>query len=277
MVFLVMLVILVLPPILAGWLLYRFWQLSAGIAGKGIRPTGSRWAGTVLLAAAACLTLLLWVEFLYELNGPAHSSRSIWAKEAHLHSTLIQALLLGACFALVLLARFRRWRVAGYFGAGLLLAVGGVAGWWRYQHQPQPLEYMTIASSEPPSSEPVPGGHQAATADSIHQRKQAGTVFDRKQVERLPTFPGGAQALSTAIWARRRLPTQAENRMAGSVVVEFVVEADGRVALPHVREGLGATYDAEAVRIIRSLCCFTPGLRYGKPVAVVWTCDVPFY
>lgn len=277
MILLIILVILVLPPILAGWLLYKFWQLSAGIVGESIRQTGNRWAGAVLLVAVACLTLLLWLEFLFDWGGPAHSSRSIGEKEAHLRDTLLQVLLLGACFALVLLARFRRWRIAGCFGAGLLLAVGGVAGWWRYQHHLQPLEYMTIASSALPSSEPPPGGRQAATADSVQQRKQAGTVFGSKQVEQLPTFPGGAQALSTAIWARRRLPAAAENRMAGSVVVEFVVEADGRVALPHVTAGLGASYDAEAVRIIRSLCCFAPGLRHGKPVAVVWTCDVPFY
>lgn len=272
----VLLAVLLAPPALAAWLLVKCWQLSRGIADAEARPAGWRWVGLLALTTLACLALIIWLEFLFSLSGPAHSSRSSGALEAHFYGTLTKMWLLGTCFALVLLAWFRRWRVAGCFEVGLLLALATAAGWWRSQPGASQPEYVTLAPDELPNSEPKPGGQQAAVADSLQQRKLAGTVFEMGQVEYMPTFPGGAQALGDAIAALRRLPAKAENRVAGRVVVAFVVEADGRVALPHVTAGLGAAYDAEAVRIVRNLCCFTPGIRQARPVAVVWTCDVSF-
>lgn len=101
---------------------------------------------------------------------------------------------------------------------------------------------------------------------------QESTVY--RSVEQMPRYPGGEAALMKYIKAHLNYPagTDAE----GSVIVQFVVKADGTVGEVKVARSLDRALDKEAVRIIKSLPKFAPGRHNGKPVAVWYTLPITF-
>ncbi len=62
----------------------------------------------------------------------------------------------------------------------------------------------------------------------------------------------------------------------GPVVVQFVVDASGKVTHPKIVKGLGFGLDEEAMRIISLMPNWKPGLVGGKPVAVRMTVPILF-
>lgn len=68
----------------------------------------------------------------------------------------------------------------------------------------------------------------------------------------------------------------AEIEMQGRVVVKFVVTKTGKVVEVEVVRGRHPLFDAEAVRVIKTLPDFIPGKMNGKPVNVWYTLPVSF-
>ncbi|NVO31542.1 TonB family protein [Hymenobacter lapidiphilus] len=96
------------------------------------------------------------------------------------------------------------------------------------------------------------------------------------RVETLPTFPGGAQAMYTAI--SRNLKRPGGPRQRGQVMVKFTVLASGALSGIGVvpGRGLNPAYDAAAVAAVSRLNTFTPGKRGRQPVDMVLTVPVEF-
>ena len=65
-------------------------------------------------------------------------------------------------------------------------------------------------------------------------------------------------------------------RMTGTVRVQFVVGADGRLSNLKVTRGLRADYDAEAVRIVCEGPAWQPGIAGGRRAPLVMEVTVPF-
>jgi hypothetical protein len=257
------------PPLLGGWLLTRFSKLSQVQALHG-RARTKRLAALVSLAALITLIGYGWVLVLSEPIPGAHAaSRSAWPW-AHEHPVLV-ALLASMLVTLVLLWRPAQ-RLAGLsFGAGALLVCGGLGLWgYVHEHRQQQMQAMRRTAEVYDAS-----GWQQAVIDSFHQQ-----VAQRRDIS-IPEgqdvfFPGGDSALQQQL---RRLVRPPAHRLPeeAAVDVECLVEADGRVALPHVVYGLGPGYDEEAVRVVQTLPAFWPGLdREGKPMTVVHHIAVPF-
>ena len=64
--------------------------------------------------------------------------------------------------------------------------------------------------------------------------------------------------------------------MTGTVRVQFVVGADGRLSNLKVTRGLRADYDAEAVRIVCEGPAWQPGIAGGRRAPLVMEVTVPF-
>jgi len=62
----------------------------------------------------------------------------------------------------------------------------------------------------------------------------------------------------------------------GPVVIEFVIDAQGNVTKPVVREAVGHGCDEEALRVISMMPKWQPGLLEGKPVAVRMVVPIMF-
>ena len=98
-----------------------------------------------------------------------------------------------------------------------------------------------------------------------------------RSVEQMPQFPGGEDALRKYLASHVNYPPMAaENNVQGKVVVQFVVEKDGKVGEVKVVRSVDKDLDREAVRVCKSLPKFTQGRQNGQPVRVWYTLPVQF-
>ena len=96
-------------------------------------------------------------------------------------------------------------------------------------------------------------------------------------VEQMPQFPGGNEALLKYISTHLKYPViAAENGIAGTVTLRFVVSPTGEVTKVEILRPLDPSCDKEAIRVIKSLPQWVPGKQNGKPVPVYFTVPVRF-
>ena len=100
-------------------------------------------------------------------------------------------------------------------------------------------------------------------------------VFD--VVEQMPQFPGGSMALFEYLMQNVKYPEDAEKqKVEGSVIANFVVEADGTIANVGVSRPVFPSLDAEAIRVLKAMPKWTPGRQDGKAVRVRYVVPVRF-
>jgi len=96
-------------------------------------------------------------------------------------------------------------------------------------------------------------------------------------VEEMPHYPGGDVALLDFIKNNTKYPEEAKaKKIAGRVIVRFIVNTEGKVEGISVLKGIDPLLDAEAVRVIFMLQGFKPGMQGGKPVNVWYMAPVNF-
>ena len=96
-------------------------------------------------------------------------------------------------------------------------------------------------------------------------------------VQQMPEFPGGQLALRRYIAEHIQYPVMArENDIEGVVTVQFVVGKKGEVSNVFVIRGVDPLLDSEAVRVVKSLPRFKPGMQQGRPVKVWFTLPIVF-
>ncbi len=100
-------------------------------------------------------------------------------------------------------------------------------------------------------------------------------VFDT--VEVMPEFPGGMQALMKYLAMNIKYPVKAQEAgTQGRVIVQFIVNKEGAVTDPTVARSVESSLDQEAIRIVKAMPAWTPGLQKGEPVNVKFTLPVMF-
>lgn len=96
-------------------------------------------------------------------------------------------------------------------------------------------------------------------------------------VEQMPEFPGGIDKLATYISENIKYPEAAKEKgVSGRVFISFVIEKDGAVSNVEVARGIGKECDDEAVRVVKAMPKWKPGLMKGKPVRVNYMLPVNF-
>lgn len=100
-------------------------------------------------------------------------------------------------------------------------------------------------------------------------------VYDVAEQE--PEFPGGQYALQNWVAAHIQYPADCQYYgIQGRVVVQFVVTKNGSVGEVKVARGKHPDLDNEAVRVVKSLPRFTPGMMNGHAVNVWYTLPITF-
>ncbi|MBQ8657379.1 MAG: energy transducer TonB [Prevotella sp.] len=118
--------------------------------------------------------------------------------------------------------------------------------------------------------------HTLKAVEEVEQPKEKpkeDKVFD--VVEQQPTFSEG----NPAAWLAKHMqyPVQAaENGIQGRVTVGFVVEKNGSISNVRVLRGVDPSLDKEAVRVVKSMPKWNPGMQNGEPVRVNYTVPVNF-
>jgi protein TonB len=96
-------------------------------------------------------------------------------------------------------------------------------------------------------------------------------------VEIPPEYPGGQKALFQFLADHLVYPDVAvENNIQGTVVVSFIVEADGSITDIKVLRGLGGGCNEEAKRVISLMPNWKPGIQSGRKVRVSLALAVRF-
>lgn len=95
--------------------------------------------------------------------------------------------------------------------------------------------------------------------------------------EVMPEFPGGVLSLQKFIADAVKYPSIAlENEIQGKVYVSFVINEFGNVTNATIVRGVDESLDNEALRVIRSLPKWKPGLQGGKAVKVRYFVPINF-
>ncbi len=85
-------------------------------------------------------------------------------------------------------------------------------------------------------------------------------------VEDLPQFPGGAVEFMKWLTKHLRYPYKArEKKVQGKVLAVFYVEKDGHVTGIRVTQSLSVECDREAMRVLRMMPDWKPGIQNDKP------------
>ncbi len=97
------------------------------------------------------------------------------------------------------------------------------------------------------------------------------------KVEQMPTFPGGDAELLKWLSKNIRYPAVAEeNGVQGRVILRYVVGADGSINNVSIIRSVDPSLDKEAMRVVKAMPNWNPGIVDGKPVPVWFTLPVTF-
>jgi len=114
--------------------------------------------------------------------------------------------------------------------------------------------------------------------DAIKQEKDTTDEYLLGAIqEESPVFPGGEQALYDFLRENIRYPQAAkDSNIQGKVYVTFVVEKDGIITNLKVLRDIGGGCGEEALRVLRMMPQWKPGMQLGKAVRVQYNLPITF-
>ncbi len=119
------------------------------------------------------------------------------------------------------------------------------------------------------------GYNQDLTTFNTDTLSKNGIVFHI--VEQMPQFPGGDAARLKYISQNVRYPLEAlERGIQGRVFTSFVVNVDGNIIDVKLLRGIGGGCDQEALRVIKNMPKWNPGIQRGKNVKVQFNMPMLF-
>lgn len=96
-------------------------------------------------------------------------------------------------------------------------------------------------------------------------------------VEVMPEFPGGNVELRRFILMNLRYPEKAmKEGIQGKVFVYFTIDENGKVVHPKVMRSISPELDEEALRVVKLMPDWKPGMQSGKAVATDYVVPVEF-
>ncbi|WP_337788722.1 M56 family metallopeptidase [Phocaeicola plebeius] len=118
---------------------------------------------------------------------------------------------------------------------------------------------------------PVSPEAKEAPADSTAKEE----VF--MVAEQMPEYPGGMKEMLKFLQENVKYPENAmKNNVQGRVIVKFVVEKDGTPTEFKVLRSVDPDLDAEALRVMKAMPKWKPGMQKGQVVRVKFTVPVSF-
>ena len=95
--------------------------------------------------------------------------------------------------------------------------------------------------------------------------------------DKMPEYPGGVPAMMKFLSSNVKYPVEAQkNAISGRVIVQFVVMEDGTLSQAKVIRGVDPLLDEEALRVVKEMPKWTPGIVDGKTVKVKFTVPIMF-
>lgn len=124
------------------------------------------------------------------------------------------------------------------------------------------------------SNREVPKAEQQSAGTDVPATAEQ-TIVETSEV--MPEYPGGMKEMMNFLSQNIRYPEKAKaDNLEGRVICQFIVTADGTVNDVKVVRGVSPELDAEAVRVIRLMPKWTPGMQDGEAVNVRYTIPISF-
>lgn len=130
------------------------------------------------------------------------------------------------------------------------------------------------------------GGEDAATekADGDDKTPPQSVAVDLgdnplnfRIVEQLPEFPGGMSAFVKWLTDNLKYPYVAQNqKIKGRVVITFIVNSDGTTSDLKISESAHPLLDREAMRVMRKMPRWKPGIANNRPCRTMMAIPVEF-
>lgn len=109
----------------------------------------------------------------------------------------------------------------------------------------------------------------------VEESEKENDIF--QVVENMPEFPGGLQECMNWLQKNLKYPAiAAENSVQGRVIMQFIVNKDGSITDPKVVRSLDPSCDKEAIRLVKAMPKWKPGMQHGKTVRVKYTLPIMF-
>ena len=146
-------------------------------------------------------------------------------------------------------------------------------------YDPMPPQFAPpppLAALHNPPPAPAPEEHSESRADQEDQRmyqsryivQGSDTIYTF--LRESAKFPGGSDALNAFRERNLRYPEEAKKAgMEGTVSVRFLVDRNGNHSDYNISSGISPSLDAEALRVVKLMPGWVPGVENGKPVKVL--------
>lgn len=120
------------------------------------------------------------------------------------------------------------------------------------------------------------GKQQESETDLKAQSVSDNTTKSFADVEVLPSPQGGMAGFGKYVADNYKVPAAAAKSKSdgGRITVSFIVEKDGKLSDIKVLRDLGYGTGEEAVRILKNMPPWRPGMQNGKPVRVAYTLPI---
>lgn len=96
-------------------------------------------------------------------------------------------------------------------------------------------------------------------------------------LEQYPEFPGGMVELMKWLNANLRYPESAQTqKIQGKVIVAFIINKDGSISNPHVTTSVHPLLDREALRVVKMMPKWKPGMERKTPCRTMFVIPINF-
>ena len=96
-------------------------------------------------------------------------------------------------------------------------------------------------------------------------------------IDEMPEFPGGLDVLELWLVKNTQYPEAAQRAgVQGKVLVSFIVDVDGSITDCKIYQSLSPACDEEALRVVKSMPKWKPGMYEGQPVKVGFVLPLNF-
>lgn len=96
-------------------------------------------------------------------------------------------------------------------------------------------------------------------------------------LEQYPEFPGGMVELMKWLNANLHYPEGAQSqKIQGKVIVAFIINKDGSISNPHVTTSVHPLLDREAIRVVKMMPKWKPGMERKTPCRTMFVIPINF-
>ncbi|MEM8892735.1 MAG: energy transducer TonB [Bacteroidota bacterium] len=122
-----------------------------------------------------------------------------------------------------------------------------------------------------------PIAEKVSDRSGMRKNPELGAASILFSAEKMPKFPGGYTALKRYIKKSLQVPEQAkQQKVEGTVQVQFIVEVNGSIQSPRIAKGLGYGCDEAALSLVKGMPKWIPGKHNGEEVAVYYNLPIKF-